>query len=367
MRVNTTETDPRTKIIRNMIGREEHTIFDSWIHDDDPTRYGIHNNHVTIDTNTHMFRSNVVDSRRCNHITPGYFPNDQTFKVTHIGIHISFSDRNIEKEFMRSAVLQLSVGDRTVHMLHCNMLAQPYPFAERLEDPDPAKCGLLLWMKIDRSIVIPPRQGFYVELQMQKNLLKTISEFTQQARSFGMIKVMLKGIRTTPVYEDQLNDDQRSIMAKQHEEMMQQAEEERLASQKRLDHYEARRTETLAFLLNTFSQPVFDITAEHVTMAEKVMGDVILAIYSIGGGGYGGGVPPFSDNEGFIDVLEIGKKARGFSGKYQSIDQGMLEDEAWRIAKEWVSNNKPLDESYRQEVAAAVGIDNYKSAVVSDS
>jgi hypothetical protein len=45
----------------------------------------------------------------------------------------------------------------------------------------------------------------------------------------------------------------------------------------------------------------------------------------------------------------------------------MLEEAAWEIAKRRVVEKEPLDEGYRKEVAAAVGISDFESALPPES
>jgi len=69
-----------------------------------------------------------------------------------------------------------------------------------------------------------------------------------------------------------------------------------------------------------------------------------------------------------VTAVEAGRRARGFPKRPDgsSLDLDMLEEAAWEIAKRRVVEKEPLDESYRKEVAAAVGISDFESALPSE-
>jgi len=364
------ETDPRGKIVRGICDKSVDEIFDSWIHDG--RRGGAYgtSNHIDIASQMRFFCGGAKDPRRCNHVTSCMFGGDETYRVTHVGLHISFSDPELETDFIRGAVVKLSVGDRPCHYLNAQLLAQPEPFVRRLKDPDPAKSGLLLWVDLEKAqIAIPPRQPFWVDIELQPSVRESLHALPKQRSAFAMIKVMLQGLRTRAVFEDELSDEDRERFAAQHEELMRQQQAEQDAALERHEALERQLSEEYAFFLNAACPDGEDIKPEHVETALKHQRAIDEAIYRIGGGGHRGGVPPFARLEwGEIEELEVGKAERGFpiDASKAFCDQDALSEAARRIAKARVADGQPLDEDYFKAVAAEVGIDDYHSAVPED-
>lgn len=361
------KTDPRGKIVSGVVNRDEDMIFDSWIHDNRRRGgYGSYN-HITIDKGMRFFDRGTSDPRRSNHIMPGQFGADQTFRIQALGLHISFSDPSITRDFIRSAVLRLWVGDQPIHEMHGQLLAQPAPFVEYLDSDDPAESGLRLWVNFDkRTIAIPPRQPFYMDMVLSDSLEGRLIKLTRAPRGFGMVKVMMKGIRTRRVFEDELSDEDRDELKRKHEEMMRQYEEERIAATKRHEEEARESHERMAFLVNTVSQIGNEVRPEHIAKAQEALLEIDTTIYAIGGGGHPGGVPPVGSLDfGVVSAPEAGRRARGFPKVPEEgqLDLDALKEAAWEIAKRRITDNEPLDESYRKEVAAAVGIDDYESAL----
>jgi hypothetical protein len=359
------ETDPRSKTVHGIHDRSEHTIFDAWIHDGRRQGYGTHN-HVNIDTTMRFFQCGSKDPRRCNHLLPTQFGGDETFRITALGLQIAFS-REIETEFIRSAVLRLYVGDYPVHILSAQLFAQPPPFVERIKHPDPAHSGLLLWIDLeDASIAISPRQPFYCELDMKASLRNMLQTMPHRSHAFGMVKVLLKGSHTREVFEDELSDADRAELAQQHEAAMLAAREEQEAAIKQHEEGQQLHHEQTAFLLNLICPAGADFEPEHIAEVQQIQHDIEMTKYAIGGGGHPGGVPPFESFDfGVVDELVVGKHERGFVPPpvpEAMLDWEKLEKEAWCIATRRLLDGRPLDESYRQEVAAAMGIENFKSA-----
>jgi hypothetical protein len=365
------ETDPRAKVVSGVVNREEDTVFDSWIHDNRRRGgYGTYN-HIPIDKGLRFFDRGTADPRRSNHLVPGQFGSDQTFRIQALGLHISFSDQTIATEFIRSAVLRLWVGDKPIYGIHGHLLAQPPPFVEHLESDDPTESGLRLWISFDkRPIAIPPRQPFYMDMVLSGRLESRLIELTRAPRGFGMIKVMMKGIRTRSVFEDELSDEDRDELKRKHEEMMRQYEEERAAAAKRHEEEAKKAHERMAFLINAISPFGNDVHPEHIAKAQEALLEIDTTTYAIGGGGHPGGVPPFDSIEfGMVTAAEAGRRARGFpkGPGGSSLDLDALEETAWEIAKRRIVEKEPLDESYRKEVAAAVGISDFESALPPES
>lgn len=358
--------DPRTKTASGICTRDEHTIFDSWIYDRRRRGYGIHN-HMAVTTKMPFFRSGAPDPRRCNHLTPGRFPDDITFITTKLGLHISFSNLDIETAFIRSSVLQFDVGDRPMYQLHGQLLAQPSPFVQRLEDSDPAKSGLLLWVDLDAHIATPPRQGFNIVLEMLPPLKEMLVGLQNSRHSFGMIKVMMKGYRIRKIFKDELTDEDHVKLTKRHEEMIRQQEEKREQATLRAINDEKRFNENMASLLSTFAQGDTVIRSEHIAKAEMIKRAVNEVVCAIVDGGHFGVVPTLESLEfGVVgvDELEANERVRDFNDKPQPmLFLDALQEAAWKIAKERVLDDKPLDESYRQDVASAIGINDFYSAI----
>jgi len=263
--------------------------------------------------------------------------------------------------------MQLYVGDQPIHNLSAQLFAQPAPFVQRLEDSDPTKSGLVLWIDLKAApIAIPPRQPFYFNLDMKPSLRDMLGNLPQRCHAFGMIKIMMKGQRTREVFEDELTDEDRAELARKHEARMREAQEEQEAAVKRREEENQRYNEQMAFLLNLVCPAGADFKPEHISEVHEIQHAIDFAKYAIGGGGHPGGVPPFEEigDFGVTDELLVGKHERGFTpSTVPQLDRDKLEQEAWRIAKERVLDKRPLDESYRQEVAAAMGIEDFKSAV----
>jgi hypothetical protein len=368
------ETDPRAKVVRGIVNRDEATMFDSWICDTRREGYGTKNNHIGLGSQMRFFSGSASDPRRGNHLFGGCLPSDNTFRITHVGIHVSFSDSERYVGMMRSSFLRVNVGDRYVLTLHGNLLAQTHVEHLGENHPDPAESGLRLWFELRRPIAIPPRQGFDVIFEMAPALCASLESIARERNSFGMIKLMLKGPETRPVFEDELTDEQREKMAKQHEEFMRQEEALRNQAAVDLEADELRHYEDMAFRLSAVSGA--DIKPEHVAQSYELNLAEEMAISAIGGGGHPGGVPPFDGSINYMgqefgpmefgvkDELVVGKEARGFGDSARRpIDLEALKAAAHRIARERMSEGKPLDESYRKEVAAAIGIDDFESAV----
>jgi len=353
--------DKKSKTVRGMVKKFEHTAFDSWACDNRDGKVGFCN-HISISSHMHFFSFPSTDPRLSNHDTPLQFPADNTFRNTHLGIHVSFSEEEIYQEFMRSAVVKLWVGDKPILDLHGSLLAQKPPAVSIPEGYDEINRGLLYWFEIEKHILIPPRQPFYVELLIDYNLQQQLLGVSDTSGEFGMIRILLKGIRTRTVFEDDLTEEDLKNLARQHEDVMSQITREREENDKKQSANTTKYFDDLSFMINHVCRS--DITPEKLSAAFELYNKQEQAPYYIGGGGFPGGVPSNPSLAfGVVDPLEVGKNARGFSEKDSpAIDFDVLESNARRIARERLIEGKTLDEEYRQEVARSVGIEDYKSA-----
>ena len=87
-----------------------------------------------------------------------------------------------------------------------------------------------------------------------------------------MIKVMMKGIRTRSVFEDELSDEDRDELKRKHEEMMRQYEEERVAAEKRHEEEAKKSHERIAFLINAIAPFGNDVHPNDIAAAQKTIG-----------------------------------------------------------------------------------------------
>jgi len=208
--------------------RQDEEIWDAWIADTRPGGYGTKNSSDFEAQMRFISGARSNDPDRTNLLTPGMIPADGTFRIKSVGIQVAFSDRSLEREFFRTAVISVIVGDRPALILPASLMATPATMQRRMVSDDIHHSGLRWWYDLERSIAIPPRQGFEIYLETADCFARRMRRVAggQEPGCYAMVKLIMKGDRTFPVFEDDLDPEQLEEMRRKAEERVAKLNEE---------------------------------------------------------------------------------------------------------------------------------------------
>lgn len=237
---------------RTFMRREDRSFFHAWIADSRKASVEAPNvskqttfqktkqNRIT------LFMSDQEDGTRTNMPCPGMFPSDSTMQIKELAISARFTDNHLLADFIRGGIVTLSVGDKPQAVLPAMYMADPATLQTLLpEDGKPE--GLKGFLRLRRTIAVPPRQGVHATLEVPRHVADQFSaiEAGLDRREYAEVRVELNGRHSSYVYENDLSPEELEEALKEiaeHEERIRRAEYENPPGMRwGLSHEEASR------------------------------------------------------------------------------------------------------------------------------
>lgn len=136
-----------------------------------------------------FFDRDIHDKSRTNMEVPCSFARDSSFIINEIKLSAVFPSTKTKTEFLRSAMLELFIGDIPYLRFPAKLCMN------QTED----KIGVFGEMFLNKPFIIPPRQPIYANLTMSDRLAGDLLKIQNgEAEGFAEIKVELKGIEQIP-------------------------------------------------------------------------------------------------------------------------------------------------------------------------